>query len=463
MLHRNSHSNRWTTSRSARASARSIRTPRSRWSRSPHRTCAEPPPGSGPARTTAPGAPGIRRRTSTASAPTLPDRAAPNRCSSAAPPLCRSPSPARRRHPYRRPARPRSPGRPSRALGSMCRANVEAPIGQNVTAVLISPPQALRRRRPTPDRRHQPRPTADHHRPRTMGRQRSDAMREHRVRQGHPGRHRAPHGGQQRLRPEDSAGIIRSIYEYHTRELGWCDIAYNAMVDKYGQVFEGRAGGMDKPVEGSHTGGFNIDTWGVAMLGDFDVVPPTEIQVRNTGRLLGWRLGLDHIDPRGSVVLTSAGGSFTHFPRGAAPTLPTIFTHRDVGITDCPGNAHVRPDGPHPRHRRPVQPATRPGRPGRIRCVAARSTPGGSADRRCERHAGQSDITRGPPVKAPRAMRPSSAASCTGHRTAAPSRSPAPSARHGERSVSSAESWAFRPVPRFPNPSGSCRTSSTAR
>ncbi|MCA7022258.1 hypothetical protein LGL74_13655, partial [Staphylococcus aureus] len=39
--------------------------------------------------------------------------------------------------------------------------------------------------------------------------------------------------------PQDSAGIVRSIYEYHTRTLGWCDIAYNALVDKYGQVFEG--------------------------------------------------------------------------------------------------------------------------------------------------------------------------------------------------------------------------------
>ncbi|PIM50388.1 cold-shock protein, partial [Roseateles chitinivorans] len=27
------------------------------------------------------------------------------------------------------------------------------------------------------------------------------------------------------------------------------------------------------------------------------------------------------------------------FPRGATPTLPAIFTHRDVGNTDCPGNA----------------------------------------------------------------------------------------------------------------------------
>ena len=139
--------------------------------------------------------------------------------------------------------------------------------------------------------------------------------------------------------PQDSAGIVRSIFEYHTRTLGWCDIAYNALIDKFGQVFEGRAGGMDRPVEGAHTGGFNQNTWGVAMMGNFEVVPPTPIQLRTTGRLLGWRLGLDRVDPKGTVVLTSDGGSFTHFPRGTTPTLPTIFTHRDVGNTECPGNA----------------------------------------------------------------------------------------------------------------------------
>jgi len=57
------------------------------------------------------------------------------------------------------------------------------------------------------------------------------------------------------------------------------------------------------------------------------------------GRLLGWRLGLDHVDPKGTVALTSAGGDYTVYPRGATPTLPTIFAHRDVGNTDCPGNA----------------------------------------------------------------------------------------------------------------------------
>ncbi len=139
--------------------------------------------------------------------------------------------------------------------------------------------------------------------------------------------------------PEDSAEIVRSIYAYHTRTLGWCDIAYNALVDKYGQVFEGRAGGITKDVLGSHTGGFNRDVWGVSMIGDFEDVPPTEIQIKTVGRLLGWRMNLDHVNPVGTVQLTSAGGQYTVIPGGRAVTLPTIFAHRDVGNTECPGNA----------------------------------------------------------------------------------------------------------------------------
>lgn len=139
--------------------------------------------------------------------------------------------------------------------------------------------------------------------------------------------------------PEQSAEIVRSIYAYHTRTLRWCDIGYNALVDKYGQVFEGRAGGITEPVEGSHTGGFNTNTWGVALIGDFRTEPPSPIQLKNAGRLLGWRLAMAGVDPMGAVALPSAGGSFTKFARGFVPHLPTIFTHRDVGITECPGDA----------------------------------------------------------------------------------------------------------------------------
>ena len=218
-------------------------------------------------------------------------------------------------------------------------ANTNQPFGQNVNAVLISPPQAPMGDLPLPNA-----VTPPGQPPHIISRAQwgaDESMKcpntvyDDGVRAGIV-HHTA---GSNDYGPQDSAAIVRSIYAYHTRTLGWCDIAYNALVDKYGQVFEGRAGGMDRPVEGAHTGGFNKNTWGVAMLGNFDVEPPTPIQLRTVGRLLGWRLGIDRVDPRGTVVLASVGGSFTHFPTGSTPTLPSIFTHRDVGNTDCPGNA----------------------------------------------------------------------------------------------------------------------------
>lgn len=139
--------------------------------------------------------------------------------------------------------------------------------------------------------------------------------------------------------PEDSAAILRSIYAYHTVTLGWCDIAYNALVDKYGQVFEGRAGGITKDVMGSHTGGFNQDVWGVSMIGNFVDDSPPDVMVKTVGRLIGWRLSLDRVDPLGMVRLRSAGGQYTVVPGGRVVDLPEIFAHRDVGNTECPGDA----------------------------------------------------------------------------------------------------------------------------
>ena len=107
-------------------------------------------------------------------------------------------------------------------------------------------------------------------------------------------------------------------------------------------MFEGSAGGLTKAVEAFHTGGFNRNTWGVAMIGKFDDVPPTPIQLRTVGRLLGWRLGMDGVDPKGTVALESAGSHYTTFPAGAIANLPTIFAHRDVGNTDCPATPPTR-------------------------------------------------------------------------------------------------------------------------
>ncbi|MDT5024944.1 MAG: hypothetical protein QOE61_1370, partial [Micromonosporaceae bacterium] len=134
-------------------------------------------------------------------------------------------------------------------------ANVEVPFAQNLNAVLISPPQA-----PVDVQWDPPTAvTAPGQPPNIIGRAQwgadesmkcGNTVYDNGVRAGVV-HHTA---GSNDYAPEDSAGIVRSIYEYHTRTLGWCDIAYNALVDKYGQVFEGRAGGMTRPVEGAATG-----------------------------------------------------------------------------------------------------------------------------------------------------------------------------------------------------------------
>ncbi|MEV5647874.1 N-acetylmuramoyl-L-alanine amidase [Nocardia sp. NPDC052254] len=137
----------------------------------------------------------------------------------------------------------------------------------------------------------------------------------------------------------ESAGIVRAIYAYHAKTLGWCDIGYNALVDKYGQIFEGRYGGMDRPVEGAHAGGFNENTAGVAMMGDFESQPPTDAQLQATGQYVGWRAKTAGLDPQGRTTMYSEGTDFTPYAEGAAVQLPIVFAHRDVGSTTCPGDA----------------------------------------------------------------------------------------------------------------------------
>ena len=111
------------------------------------------------------------------------------------------------------------------------------------------------------------------------------------------------------------------------------------MVDKYGNIYEGRYGGLDKNVQGAHAGGFNKNTWGISMLGDYSSVQPTQAMINSVGNMLGWRHKVAGVDPKGTTTLTSAGSHYAKYPYGTQVKLPNIFAHRDVGNTTCPGNA----------------------------------------------------------------------------------------------------------------------------
>ncbi|MGW3518508.1 N-acetylmuramoyl-L-alanine amidase [Streptomyces hydrogenans] len=135
----------------------------------------------------------------------------------------------------------------------------------------------------------------------------------------------------------DSPAIIRAILTYHVRTNGWNDVGYNFFVDKCGTVFEGRAGGVDRPVLGAHTYGFNSYSSGISLLGNYESGgTPTAAAQQAIADLAAWKLGLHGVDPQAKVTLTAAADTGV-WTKGQAATLHTISGHRDGYATLCPG------------------------------------------------------------------------------------------------------------------------------
>ncbi|SOD93770.1 N-acetylmuramoyl-L-alanine amidase [Blastococcus haudaquaticus] len=136
---------------------------------------------------------------------------------------------------------------------------------------------------------------------------------------------------------DDVPAIMRSIYRYHTVSRGWGDIGYNVIADKYGRLWEGRFGGLASTVIGAHAGGFNTGTFGVSMLGNYETAVPPQGMLDAVADIIAWKLSLYGVDPRGRTNLTSGGGGTSRYAAGVVVNLPTVFAHRDVGSTACPG------------------------------------------------------------------------------------------------------------------------------
>ena len=123
--------------------------------------------------------------------------------------------------------------------------------------------------------------------------------------------------------------MIRAIYRYHAVSRGWGDIGYNALVDRFGQIWEGRYGGLDSTVIGAHARGFNVGTVGVAMLGNYETVDTPAPMIDAAEAFIAWKFALFHVDPTATTELSPGGKRKVK--------VPTIFGHQDVGQTLCPG------------------------------------------------------------------------------------------------------------------------------
>lgn len=130
------------------------------------------------------------------------------------------------------------------------------------------------------------------------------------------------------------AGLIRGFYRYHTQSLGWSDLGYNFLVDRFGRTWVGRAGGPGRRVRGAHTLGFNHTSVGVAVIGNFENRRPPDRVVTALVRLAAWKLDAHGRRPRGKARVYSKGSD--RFPVGWV-RLKVIDGHRDTNLTACPG------------------------------------------------------------------------------------------------------------------------------
>jgi uncharacterized protein with LGFP repeats len=143
-------------------------------------------------------------------------------------------------------------------------------------------------------------------------------------------------------RPEDVPAKIRADYAYHVKSRGWSDLGYNLVVDKFGRIWEGRAGGLGQATIGTHAAGFNTGTLGVSVLGDFTKATPGPEVVNALSRVAAYAGRTWDFDPRGRVDLTSGGSP--RYAKGTRVSLPRVHGHSDTGKTACPGSIYDRLD-----------------------------------------------------------------------------------------------------------------------
>ncbi len=140
---------------------------------------------------------------------------------------------------------------------------------------------------------------------------------------------------------------VRAIYYYHAVTLGWGDIGYNAIIDKWGNVYEGRYGRDDLGREvispcvvAGHALYHNYGSTGIALLGTFTkrgegakpgVNPSIGGPMMTTLRkLLVFECNRHDVGPE-------AMSDFLRIDSAWNNGLKNIPGHRDCVSTICPG------------------------------------------------------------------------------------------------------------------------------
>nr|XP_011422765.2 peptidoglycan-recognition protein SC2 isoform X3 [Crassostrea gigas] len=111
---------------------------------------------------------------------------------------------------------------------------------------------------------------------------------------------------------DSCATQVRRIQNYHMDITRWSDIEYNFLVGEDGAVYEGR--GWNNV--GAHTNGYDSQSIGMAVMGNFMCTKPNTAALNAVQNLIQCGVNLGHII-----------------------STYRLYGHRDASSSSCPGDA----------------------------------------------------------------------------------------------------------------------------
>ncbi len=129
----------------------------------------------------------------------------------------------------------------------------------------------------------------------------------------------------------DYTQLVRSFYVQHTQVNGWDDIAYNYLIAPNGNIYAGRdpekANIKQDNVLGAHFCGKNANTMGICLIGDYEIINPSDTMIGKLIELLTWKYVKDTLNP---------SYTFKH-PYNTGALLSALAGHKQGCATTCPG------------------------------------------------------------------------------------------------------------------------------
>lgn len=138
---------------------------------------------------------------------------------------------------------------------------------------------------------------------------------------------------------EVSIARIQAIYQYHAVTRGWGDIGYNYIIDRQGNIYQGRYG--ENGVRAAHAfnsitrDNHNVGTIGIALLGNYSSENPPEAMFSSLKKLVGWLAAANGFEPdasKESKIWNEKQQGFT-----TMMNLPRVISHKDIDSTHDSG------------------------------------------------------------------------------------------------------------------------------